>query len=775
MLNPDGIPAELKRLNQWVCWRLTDRDKDGNLLPKPTKVPFSPIHGFQAAVNKPSDWASFDAALNHAHNYSGIGFVLTKDDPFVFIDLDDPAGDEKVYAMQRSIYERIDSFTELSPSGKGVHILVKGSVPSGRKRGKFEVYDQLRFMTVTGNVINPKPILEKHAEANALWEHLGGPAAVVGMKDLDAEALHSDPKIIEMALNAANGDKFKTLLDGNWQDLYPSQSEADFAFIDIISFYTQNRKQITRIFQSSPLGQREKGKRTTLIDNMITRSFDNQIPPVDIEELKIHIDEALQAKAAAKDDESSLPEATPAELALYKTSPIYAFPPGIVGEIASFILQSSPRPVPEVALAAAIGFTAGVTGKAYNVSNTGLNQYMILLATTGIGKESGAGGISRLVTAVQTTVPAIHGFIGPAAISSAQALIKHLDRTSKCFVSIVGEFGLEMRKMAADNANANYIGLRKTLLDLYNKSGATDTMHSMIYSNRDQNTQTVFAPAFSIYGEATPESFYGAMDESSISDGLLPRFTLIEYTGPRLPRVKNPDTTVPDSLVKRLGDLAAHCAAMQQNNTVNHVQFTKEAEDFFDTYEKECDRQINSAHSNVTRELWNRASLRAMKLAALVAVGINPFDPIIDISCARWAEGLVTAGVTRMLSRFESGDTGVNAMGGVGASLETDQQAKLLDSIREFYNYTVLDLKKYQIHEGMFKDRIIPFAYFQRRAGNMSCFKKDRLGPTAALKRAIQTMIDTDLLREVGRMECQAKYGSRQRAFMVATAAILAR
>src|SRR6185295_15015589 len=96
------------------------------------------------------------------------------------------------------------------------------------------------------------------------------------------------------------GDKFVKLLKGEWQDLYSSQSEADFAFIDILAFYTQNRVQLTRLFRSSPLGFRDKAKRNDYVSGMIHRSFDRMLPLLDFDGLKNAIDLKLANGSVAQ-------------------------------------------------------------------------------------------------------------------------------------------------------------------------------------------------------------------------------------------------------------------------------------------------------------------------------------------------------------------------------------------------------------------------------------------------------------------------------------------
>src|SRR5215203_1732216 len=83
-VNPDGIPDELKRRQQWVNWRLEERDG------KTTKVPYNPRAGRKASSIDPATWSAFAAVVSAAKSgaYTGIGFVFSSDDPYTGVDLD---------------------------------------------------------------------------------------------------------------------------------------------------------------------------------------------------------------------------------------------------------------------------------------------------------------------------------------------------------------------------------------------------------------------------------------------------------------------------------------------------------------------------------------------------------------------------------------------------------------------------------------------------------------------------------------------------------------
>jgi putative DNA primase/helicase len=153
----DNIPAELRELNQWVVWRREERDG------KTTKVPYDAKTGSRASSTDPTAWTTIEQAAGVAElGADGVGFVFTDDDPYCGVDLDDcrdPATGEIHPAAYRIIRD-LESYAEVSPSGAGVHVIVRASLNGGRNRtsktewgGCYEMYDRARYLTVTGDVL----------------------------------------------------------------------------------------------------------------------------------------------------------------------------------------------------------------------------------------------------------------------------------------------------------------------------------------------------------------------------------------------------------------------------------------------------------------------------------------------------------------------------------------------------------------------------------------------------------------------------------------------
>jgi len=145
-----NIPTELKEMPQWVCFKLEPNEKKG----KSDKMPYDPRTGYRAKANDPATWCDYEtaAAAVERGDYDGIGFQFANG---VFgVDLDHVVEDGGLTAEALDIMSMLSSYTEYSPSGTGVHILCKGTLPPGGcRRGFIEMYEKGRYFTVTGNVL----------------------------------------------------------------------------------------------------------------------------------------------------------------------------------------------------------------------------------------------------------------------------------------------------------------------------------------------------------------------------------------------------------------------------------------------------------------------------------------------------------------------------------------------------------------------------------------------------------------------------------------------
>ncbi len=262
-LDPTRIPAALRERPHWVCWQYITRGG------KQTKCPVNARGGGRADSTDPATWASFDEAVAawKAGGYAGIGYVFTADGPFAGIDLDgciDDAGN--IVSAARQIIDALNSYTEISPSGRGVKIFIAGRKPDGvgcKSKAiagfkESEVYDRDRFFTVTGQRVpdTPAGVENRQAALDALciqlWPkkrppHLNGTVASAGFSG-DDEAL------IQRAGAAKNGDRFKKLWAGDTSLHADDHSGADQALCNLLAFWTgKDAARMDRLFRRSGL------------------------------------------------------------------------------------------------------------------------------------------------------------------------------------------------------------------------------------------------------------------------------------------------------------------------------------------------------------------------------------------------------------------------------------------------------------------------------------------------------------------------------------------
>lgn len=771
-----NIPQEMRAYNQWIVWRLEDIGAK-----KPTKVPYSPRTGKHADVTDASTWSSYEDAVASlwGASYSGIGFVFTDKDPFTGIDLDDPyeqkedgtfvhGNPETVMNTQKLIYEQFGSYTEYSPSGKGVHIITKGAVPSGRRRTSVEVYSKERYFTMTGNVLSNVPIVDKNALLQVLWAEMAKGAEQVNYYEGDMVEAMEDDAVLELAMKAANGGKFTDLFNGQWQSFYSSQSEADFALIDIIAHYTKHRMQIVRLFHKSGLNNRDKAHRSDYLTHMVNKSFDRMLPPIDFSNIINEVEEALAAKLHDTVFHVPAPMATPEQAAPVEAAPVnysqdttaapstgkpafFPFnidplawktpPTGIMHKITEFIYRQSNRPVYEISIVGALGLMAGICGRSYNVSGTGLNHYILSLASTGSGKEAIAAGIDKLINAVVPRFPAADDVLGPADIASGQALLKHMSaKAVPCFVTVTGEFGLKMKQISSANANSADIALRRVLLDLFNKSGSGVSVRPTIYSDKANNTEVMHSPAFSMLGESVPERFYEALDESMIYEGLLPRFIIVEYDGKRVKNNEQAWLIKPsEQLISSMEQLLMITADQAQRNTVIPVQVADaEARTLLRNLDEYADWQINTGTADVIKQLWNRFHVKVMKMAALLAVSDNIKQPSISVAHIHWSASLIITDINRLCDKFVNGEIGEE--NGDRQAIETVRKI-----IGQYLSTSFAELKgcRREIHDKKHVQR----SYVQQRALSTKAFKGQ--GGTQKFNNVIASMISNGHLTRV--------------------------
>lgn len=597
-----NIPAELRALPQWVCWRLEQ------VKGRQTKVPYNPVTGSHASVDKPETWGTFEAASTAVatKKMDGIGFVLTDGDPYTGIDIDDkkdnPASDHE-RAVHTAILANVDSYTERSPGERwvddagnergGYHIIVRGRIDAGRDRGHVGLYSSKRYLTFTGDVVHNALINDYQLFLHNMASQMPAPT---GIELEDVESSRSDAEVHEMACNAANGEKYQELCTGDWAGMgYRSQSEADHALLSIIAFYTPSNEQVRRIFRCTGLGKREKATRDDKhIDRSLKKIRAKELTDADLAQVKADA-ENLIARAVvepiaprAPNDYVDVEDDLPPIKGPVATEAMYY---GLVGKVMHAACNGT-EVNPAAAGLAFMTFASAALGRERYVSISDTDHHSRIYSVH-VGRSSRAGKGMALALTKRIRVEAEHqgetlesdtvcGNFHNGGLSSREGLgwlirdpsdEKDKDGNSldpgvedkRLFV--LEEELANVLKQAARDGNTLSTAIR-TAWDGDDIAPATKT-------NRTRAT----SPHISIHACITPYELQKSLDQNNLTNGFANRFLFA--SAERIGFIPNPLKT-PDAIVESLA--RELLAAIIASRTPGEVTATDEARRLYNAF-----------------------------------------------------------------------------------------------------------------------------------------------------------------------------------------------
>lgn len=227
-------------------------------------MPVHPMSGQLAKSNDPKTWATFKEAMESVEFYDGVGYFFAE--PYMGVDIDDISEDLERFKrgdMSENIvfemYEGLKSYAEVSPSGNGIHILLKGRVPGTRRRkDNVEMYDQGRFFTMTGESLGKySSINEPDAKAiQRVYKKYVESDNVVHIERSDHGVTHdlTEMEIVNRISQSKQGAIFRAFMNDGWQQHYNSQSEADMAFANLLAFWcARDFSKMDNLFRQSSL------------------------------------------------------------------------------------------------------------------------------------------------------------------------------------------------------------------------------------------------------------------------------------------------------------------------------------------------------------------------------------------------------------------------------------------------------------------------------------------------------------------------------------------
>lgn len=289
MLSITNAERELQALAQWVCWYVKhEGDRTTKPPINPNVTPSRPLEQRLASPKDATTWGTYEQALHTSRYYAGIGFMFSSSDNLCGIDLDkcrDPQSGQ-IAEWARQIIALLNSYTEISPSGTGIHIIIHASLITtieklGRtrlqhKRGHVEIYDERRYFTLTSNHLEctPTTIEERQDELTDLYQAIFPEQNEHEEKKPQAPASSplslSDDWIIERArlMRSGNGAKFERLWRGDASDYRRPDSSIDYsradqALLGILAYWTgRNAARMEYLFSRSGLYRKDRWRET---------------------------------------------------------------------------------------------------------------------------------------------------------------------------------------------------------------------------------------------------------------------------------------------------------------------------------------------------------------------------------------------------------------------------------------------------------------------------------------------------------------------------------
>ena len=813
-INIQNIPQELRKLNQWAF-------SDISLKPPFNKIPKNCRTKKAAKSNDRTTWSSFAdfEALGANPNYR-IGFMLSQQDSYCVIDLDVKADTpEQQIKYFEAVVARFNSYTERSTSGRGFHIWLKDAHNEpGVRSGKEELYTQERYIICTGDVYLDRPIRsvndciddfnsykaklslgrksalksDKSDESYKLnFERINKAIEtnkeVSSWKRADIQLSADDIKLIEYIKTMPDGNLFDDLMSGYSTNYYQSASEADFALCKILCKYTQDDIQVLKILKSSKLGEREKISRRL---DYPKRTIANARSQVELEKAGASLNALTAIKVKEKfmqESEKQIHEKSKFEKDFFnldcKLEKLPYPPAGTkLEKLCRWVYAASFCAVDEISIITGIAAFAGLFGHQYNVSGTGLNLYLMLIAKSGVGKNAindcldrlqqqvekysgsgGAGGGFCVEKAQSDSSMQIYTFMTQQYYASSAALMSlFAEDNRRSVVSVWSEFGQKLKQFSVARADSRMAEMKQLLTSIYDKSGKDAYIGGIKYSNKTNDKVVKDSFAFSIIGETTPGAYEDGINSSMAEDGFLSRFITIEYNGDTEDNVyhidKKPD--VPLEILELF-----HAVFYSTADHGIKVEMTEDAKWIYTEFLNHKDRMLSGVDNEAIRQLWSRAPLKALKLAALLACGENLDEPIIDGVHLHWALEVLRYSIQKLFKR-------INETGLATAEKASVQLQEMKRVIGEFVRKGLKGelpekFSKFVDLTSIVPKITIPHSYLSSRLTMLKSFSNSA-NTIKSIESAEIDLINQGAIIEVSRKEALEDFNFTGRLFRIA-------
>lgn len=427
-----AIPEELKQSQSWLVYRM-----EPGINGRKNKIPYDPATGKKA--NDPKLGVTFEQALVSEKDYSGLGFYVEA--PYLVIDIDGcvnrATGDVEPYAVK--IVQELNSYTEASPSGTGLHIWIRGAKPGDKCRKGIEIYSTKRFLTVTGFWVEGTPKEIREVDIKPLYDQMlaGDFTQPAEENSQKADESQNQIKVSTEVQHAGTfvTTKLQLLMTGTILSTkpfivgdehgntvqFPSQSEADGSLAVLLAFkHKGDAAGIDGDFRVSSL-YRSKWDRVDYRDNTIKSAIAFFEKTRTIEEPVKPKSETVVGPTVTQEDDDEDEEVTALDTAL----PDFPEFTGSLAVLCDSLSPDIPRAFKFVAGLSHIGLIRSGLDTLAAEPHVQPRFYAALIAQPGRGKTAAINEVTKVMKAVSNQYqvwPSIDS--GPALVDAFNDQIK---------------------------------------------------------------------------------------------------------------------------------------------------------------------------------------------------------------------------------------------------------------------------------------------------------------------------------------------------------------
>ncbi len=331
--------------------------------------------------------------------------------------------------------------------------------------------------------------------------------------------------------------------------------------------------------------------------------------------------------------------------------------PGLLGELAAWINETSHRQQPVLALGAAISALATALGrKVRTETDLRTNLYVLGVGETGCGKERAREAIKQLFLEIGMSKAVGESFASDSAVERSVIL-------NPACLYLIDEMGIFLGTVKDESTPAYVKNIVSVFLRLYSSSASL--YKRKFYASDDPKSKEaneVEQPCLSLYGTTVPGSLYGALTKEQLSNGFISRLLVFESTDPD-PELKWIDAAhkkIPQALVDGFSfwakapnnaDTGGNLEQLRPSPLI--VKTTTEARDVYMDLEQTM-RRLREAERNDGRDHgpYTRVVATAQKLALVRACGIRTTEPEITGDDARWGASTAWALMSKFLEKI---------------------------------------------------------------------------------------------------------------------------